>query len=299
MNLISRLRFATHRPDRGPTSRRRPSPMRPALEGLEERVVMHAGPMVAPLQVAAQVQPFAARATQQVKVPITVTGINITSLTRDATTGVANLAGTLTGTILGQTFTTPLTGTITPGRNPRSCPVLNLHLGPIHLSVLGLNVNTSDICLNINAQRGRGLLGSLLCGGLTDVLNSATSGSTSQATTQLNNLLNNGNFLNGLTRTFGQARTRVASLTPAQPTTTPVLNLSLGPVRLNLLGLRVKLDNCQNGPVTVNITATAGGGLLGDLLSGLTGGAGRALTRQVAGVLQQITNTNTVGLPTV
>jgi hypothetical protein len=271
--------------------------MRPALEGLEDRVVMHAGHMVAPLQVAAQVQPFAMRASQQVKVPITVTGIDITGVTRNATTGVANIAGTLTGTILGQNFTTPLTGTIKPGPNARSCPVLNLHLGPINLSVLGLNVNTSEICLNIDAQRGRGLLGSLLCGGLNDVLNSASGGSTGQATSQLNTLLNNGNFLSGLTRTFSQARTQLTSFTPAQGTTSPVLNLSLGPVRLNLLGLKVNLDNCQNGPVTVNVSATQGGGLLGDLIYGLTGGTGRGLTRQVSGVLQQITNTT--GLPTV
>ena len=36
---------------------------------------------------------------------------------------------------------------------------------------------------------------------------------------------------------------------------TNILNLSLGPVNLNLLGLMVKLDNSANGPVTVSITA--------------------------------------------
>jgi len=38
---------------------------------------------------------------------------------------------------------------------------------------------------------------------------------------------------------------------------------------LTLLGLNVHLDNCANGPVTVDITATPAGGLLGQLLCGL------------------------------
>jgi len=48
--------------------------------------------------------------------------------------------------------------------------------------------------------------------------------------------------------------------------TCPILHLSLGPVNLNLLGLNVNLDNCNNGPVTVDITADPNGGLLGSLL---------------------------------
>src|SRR5439155_26668110 len=42
---------------------------------------------------------------------------------------------------------------------------------------------------------------------------------------------------------------------------------------LNLLGLHVKLDNCNNGPVTMDVAAIPNGqpgaGLLGQLLSGL------------------------------
>ena len=50
-----------------------------------------------------------------------------------------------------------------------------------------------------------------------------------------------------------------------------MLSLSLGPLDLNLLGLRVQLNNCAGGPVTVDITAIPGGGLLGDLLCNLNG----------------------------
>lgn len=48
----------------------------------------------------------------------------------------------------------------------------------------------------------------------------------------------------------------------------PRLSLALGPLDLNLLGLRVELDDCDGGPVTVDITAIPGG-LLGDLLCSL------------------------------
>jgi len=50
-----------------------------------------------------------------------------------------------------------------------------------------------------------------------------------------------------------------------------ILNLSLGPINLNLLGLVVNLDDCNNGPITVDITGDDSG-LLGQLLCGLAGG---------------------------
>ena len=45
----------------------------------------------------------------------------------------------------------------------RICQVLNLTLGPIHLNLLGLHVDTNTIRLNITADSNGGLLGSLLC----------------------------------------------------------------------------------------------------------------------------------------
>jgi hypothetical protein len=54
--------------------------------------------------------------------------------------------------------------------------------------------------------------------------------------------------------------------------TCQVLNLVLGPLDLNLLGLVVQLYGPQrNQPVTLTITATRGGGVLGDLFCGLSG----------------------------
>jgi hypothetical protein len=54
-----------------------------------------------------------------------------------------------------------------------------------------------------------------------------------------------------------------------------VLHLVLGPINLNLLGLHVTLGGLgpngqANQPIVLDITAVQGGGLLGDLLCGLT-----------------------------
>lgn len=56
------------------------------------------------------------------------------------------------------------------------------------------------------------------------------------------------------------------TLAPNQPpgAVCPVLDLSLGPINLNLLGLVV-----QTSPICLTITAQQGGGLLGDLLCNL------------------------------
>jgi hypothetical protein len=50
-----------------------------------------------------------------------------------------------------------------------------------------------------------------------------------------------------------------------------ILNLSLGPINLDLLGLVVNLDDCAGGPVTVDVTANPAGGLLGTLLCDVAG----------------------------
>ena len=52
----------------------------------------------------------------------------------------------------------------------------------------------------------------------------------------------------------------------------PILSLSLEIERLNILGLVVELNDCDEGPITVDITAVPGdGNLLGNLLCALVG----------------------------
>jgi hypothetical protein len=106
------------------------------------------------------------------------------------------------------------------------------------------------------------------------------------------------------------------TLTPAATTAgTPILHLSLQIPDLDLLGLHVRLDNCNGGPVTVDINAIPssepGGGLLGDLLSGVsnllngsggllslghqTGAVTGALTRVLNGILTDLVTGSTSG----
>ena len=182
--------------------------------------------------------------------------------------------------LLGTTpFQAPITLTPEQAPTPGACPILNLSLAPINLSLLGLNVDTSAICLDITAQQGGGLLGNLLCG-VANLLNGGLNlgqilGQLSPA--QLATLTN------GLTQLLNQVFARITSsqavvgaTTVANATsqvsaaaTCEILNLAVGPLDLNLLGLAVALDNCADGPVTVAVTATEGGGLLGDLLCSL------------------------------
>lgn len=201
-------------------------------------------------------------------------------------TGGQLMANGLVGTT---PFAAPIT--LTPGATPEgaSCPILNLSLGPIHLDLLGLNVDTSQICLDITAVPGSGaLLGNLLCG-IANLLNSGLSqsavlgGLTSADLATLDS---------GLTQLLNQAVfVPISSSDALQSATCNVLSLALGPIDLNLLGLRVELDNCANppGPVTVDITADPAGGLLGGLLCSLANLLnGSAPQLAILAVLQQI-----------
>jgi hypothetical protein len=252
------------------------SSFRPALETLEGRLVLSQPATFAPPALAAALVAPAAPAAQTGQqlvnqVVSQALNLNITGIT---TQGSQVLA---TGTAFGQTFTTPLNATTSPSADP-NCPILHLMLGPINLNLLGLNVTTSQICLDITAQHGPGnLLGNLLC----DVANLLNQPGATQAGV-LNSLsptdlttLENGvtSLLNGALHDLNTLPT-IGSSSPQAPTvtvpSTNVLSLSLGPVNLNLLGLQVALNNCNNGPVTVNITALQGpGNLLGNLIGDL------------------------------
>ena len=80
----------------------------------------------------------------------------------------------------------------------------------------------------------------------------------------------------------------------AQLITCPVLHLVLGPINLNLLGLRVKLGGGPqaNQVIVLDITAQQGGGLLGDLLCGVTNLLNPpGVLGQLTGQLQQLSAT--------
>jgi hypothetical protein len=204
----------------------------------------------------------ASEALAQRRAPTTfnVIPINISSVTVQGGQLVAN------GNIGSTLFQLPLILTPQPLAPNATCPVLDLSLGPINLNLLGLNVSTSPICLEITAHQGGGLLGDLLCD-IANLLNTGTPLGTilgNLTTTQLDTLDT------GLTTVLNQVLAPITSSNAFVGATCPVLNLAVGPLNLNLLGLQVVLDDCSGGPVTVDITATQGGGILGDLLCSLS-----------------------------
>lgn len=223
-----------------------------ALESLEDRIVLSAAaiaPTVAPTEAA---EAPLAGAIDVSEVVVTETGEL-----------VANAV------IFGQAVELPISlGT----DGDTATDILNLEIGAINLDLLGLVVETSDICLDIVAQPGEGnLLGNLLSGvaglldsgtPLSDVLGDLTPEELETLTTGLTDLLN-GVFDNVLASPASEGGAAVAQVGE----TTDILNLALGPVDLNLLGLEVHLDDCADGPVTIDIFAEEGSGnLLGNLL---------------------------------
>src|SRR5687768_16740778 len=199
-------------------------------------------------------------------------------------------AGNVTTAVRGQTNTIPFAGVpvnislADDQTGAGACPILDLELAPITLDVLGLIVETSPICLKITAYDGAGLLGDLLCGvagllngglDLGQILSGLGIGTLpGLSTDQLNsllpavqNLLNQalGNLLGAI----------VTGLERGNGLQCGILHLELGPLDLTLLGLEVILDDCDGGPVVVDINAERGAGnLLGNLLCSLLGNGG-------------------------
>jgi len=204
-------------------------------------------------------------------------------------------SGTVTSTIKGTTYTSAFSnvpvnlGLAANQAGAGACPILNLSLAPIDLNLLGLVVQTSPICLDLTAYENGGLLGSLLCS-VANALNNGLPLSTIlvnlQTTGQLTDLLTGlTNLLNGALATLTQAVVTAITVVD-QAHTCAILHLELGPVNLTLLGLNVMLDNCANGPVTVDITGVTGqGNLLGNLLCELLGGGGINLGTTLQGIL--------------
>lgn len=219
-------------------------------------------------------------------------------------------SGTATATIKGTTTTVPFSGVpvnlalAADQTGAGACPILDLELGPITLDLLGLVVETSPICLKITAYEGGGLLGDLLCGvaGLLDgglsleqilageglvvegvtILPGLTGDQITALLGGIQNLLNSAlqQLLNAILDSIEEIDFR---------RTCAILHLELGPLNLNLLGLEVVLDDCEGGPVVVDITAETGrGNLLGNLLCELLGGGAINLGTTLQNLLNQI-----------
>jgi hypothetical protein len=154
------------------------------------------------------------------------------------------------------------------------CNVLRLTLNDLQLSLLGLNVDLSEVNLRIFAIRrgdGSGILGRLFCALSRSTLRLGRGASTAHAQKVVRAL--NTRLEDHPMRAFRATAVLGAdegAKAAQAPQTCQVLNLTLGPLDLNLLGLVVQLYGpSRNQPVTLTITATQGGGVLGDLFCSL------------------------------
>jgi hypothetical protein len=143
------------------------------------------------------------------------------------------------------------------------CPVLDLTLGPLDLNLLGLMVHLDKVHLTITADSHGGLLGQLFC----SIANGKVT--LAKAAKRLTKVAHRSGLSAGVVRSsvplFQQTSGSSGSGSATSPQTPmkicTVLDLTLGPLDLNLLGLMVHLDT-----VHLVITADSEGGLLGGLL---------------------------------
>jgi len=86
----------------------------------------------------------------------------VTGLVEGTFTNLAGVATPVSQTVTTTAAAAPTTNAATaPGSG---CDIVNLVLGPLHLDVLGLNVDLNQVVLDIVAQSGAGkLVGNLLC----------------------------------------------------------------------------------------------------------------------------------------
>jgi hypothetical protein len=85
--------------------------------------------------------------------------------TPDGVAAVGRLTGTLTDTATGIVRSIVRNVVIPVQVGEATCDILHLELGPLDLNLLGLQVDLSQIVLDITAESGPGnLLGNLLCG---------------------------------------------------------------------------------------------------------------------------------------
>ena len=175
--------------------------------------------------------------------------------------------GTLTGKLRSGTSVSrdsaPVRFRVAATRRGRRCDVITLRLAPLTLELLGVQVKTSHISLDVFARKGR-VLGDLFCA-------LARAKVTFPRVARALNSRLDGRSLPVLSA----SEMLTASAAQAQPRTCQVLKLVLGPLHLDLLGLVVDLyGRTQNDPVVVTINAQPERGLLGQLLCGLAGGGG-------------------------
>jgi hypothetical protein len=184
--------------------------------------------------------------------------------TKHSLTAIGNVLATFTpadgsaATTTSQPFRAKVTTAaklFSGASSTRICNVLNLTLDKLSLNLLGLHVDLDKVVLNITANSRGGVLGSLFCSLAGKRVPLA------KAATKLTHAANHsGLATHGISFAVPTRQAQQMAPGPCQ-----VLDLVLGPLHLNLLGLVVDLNQ-----VHLQITADPNGGVLGSLLCSLT-----------------------------
>jgi hypothetical protein len=143
----------------------------------------------------------------------------------------------------------------------RTCSVLSLRLDKLALTLLGLNVNLDKVVLTITANSNEGVLGSLFCQLAHTKVKLRSLAAYGHRLTQAvhKSGLSSSDKLIGFSVPVRQLQQSTATAT------CPILDLVLGPLHLDLLGLIVDLNQ-----VHLTITANPTGGVLGSLFCSLS-----------------------------
>jgi hypothetical protein len=173
--------------------------------------------------------------------------------------GKVRARGVVTATLqgAGATPTTVRQRVLLQVRPGATCQILVLTLDQLNLVLLGVTVHLDRVELRVTGRRAGGVLGQLFC----SLANSRVTGARAAAVRSLNHGLH-GRSMHVMR--FGvPLNGRAAQALPAG--TCSILDLVLGPLHLDLLGLVVDLNR-----VHLSITGNPAGGILGRLLCGLS-----------------------------
>jgi hypothetical protein len=173
-----------------------------------------------------------------------------------ATAAGTKASGTATATLtpIGQDPTTISKRVTLAAARSGSCTVLKLNLEELNLDLLGLNVHLEKVVLNVTGQPHGGVLGSLFC----SLAHAKVKAARVAAAARLDRAIRR----HGVVRPISFDVSLRATTAAAGECN--VLDLILGPLNLNLLGLVVDLNK-----VHLTITANPTGGALGMLFCGV------------------------------
>jgi hypothetical protein len=236
------------------------------------RSLVAAGAAAAALAAAPASSPAAEPASRTMKVDVTIQRFAVQGR-QVVARGVAR-AGLRDASGAQQIATKPVTFRVQGGG--ATCRVLTLHLDTLQLTLLGLRVDTSAVNLLITGRQQGGALGQLFCR-LARGIRIGNRALAAASARSLNRRLGRRPMRAVGFRAYMSPSDRPATAKAAQAAPPPgscqVLDLILGPLNLDLLGLRVDLyGGTPTQPVRVLITANPAGGVLGQVFCRLASG---------------------------